>query len=343
MKILVTGGAGFIGSNFILYMMAKYPDIQIVNLDKLTYAGNLDNLKSVENDPRYKFVQGDICSTKDVKLAMEGVNKVVHFAAESHVDRSISDPAVFIKTNVLGTQVLLDQAKESGVERFHHVSTDEVFGALPLDNPEKRFSEKTPYAPHSPYSASKAGSDHLVRAYFDTYGLPITISNCTNNYGPFCFPEKFMPLFITNAMQNKPLPIYGKGLAVRDWLFVTDHASAIDEILNKGKEGETYCIGGDSERNGVQVADTILKILDKPESLKTYVTDRPGHDMRYAMDHSKISEELGWQPSVTFEEGIQKTINWYKENEDWWRRIISKEYLDTNREQANKNIEIPKL
>lgn len=339
MKILVTGGAGFIGSNFILYMMEKYPDYKIINLDKLTYAGNLENLKKVEGNPKYSFIHGDICKKDDVTKAMTGCDAVVHFAAESHVDRSITGPAIFVETNVVGTQTLLDVTRELGVKRFHHVSTDEVFGALPLDDPAAKFTEETPYSPRSPYSAAKAGSDHLARAYFETYGLPITISNCTNNYGPLHFPEKVIPLFITNAMQDKPLPIYGKGLAVRDYLYVTDHCSAIDLILHKGKVGETYCIGGDSEKNGLEVADTILKSLDKSETLKTYVEDRKGHDMRYAIDHSKISTELGWQPTVTFEEGIKKTIDWYKENEDWWKRIISKEYLDSNRKQANQIIQ----
>ena len=336
MKILVTGGAGFIGSNFILYMMEKYPDFEIVNLDTLTYAGNLENLKSVENNPNYSFVHGDICNTDDVKKAMAGCDWVVHFAAESHVDRSITGPAVFVKTNVIGTQVLLDVAKELEVERFHHVSTDEVFGTLSLENKSQLFTQNTPYSPRSPYSASKAGSDHLVRAYIETYGLKATISNCTNNYGPYHFPEKVIPLFITNAEQDKPLPIYGSGKAVRDYLYVTDHCSAIDAILHKGKIGETYCIGGDSEKNAMEVADAILKALNKPDTLKTFVEDRKGHDMRYAMDHTKISKELGWQPSVTFEEGIKKTVDWYEKNRDWWERIISKEYLDTNRAQSNK-------
>lgn len=336
MKLFVTGGAGFIGSNFILYMLEKYPEYQIVNFDKLTYAGNLENLSSVEANPNYSFVQGDICDREAVTSAMQGCDWVVHFAAESHVDRSITGPAIFVQTNVVGTQVLLDAAKELGIKRFHHVSTDEVFGALPLEKPEIMFTEETPYAPRSPYSASKAGSDHLVRAYIETYGLPATISNCTNNYGPYHFPEKAIPLFITNAFADKPLPIYGQGLAIRDYLYVTDHCSAIDLILHKGTEGETYCVGGDSERNGIQVADSVLKILGKPDSLKTFVTDRPGHDMRYAMDHSKITRELGWEPSVTFEEGMGKTIQWYQTNEEWWKRIISKEYLDTQRAVMNK-------
>lgn len=337
MKILVTGGAGFIGANYILYMMKKYPEYEIVNLDKLTYAGNLETLKGVENNPKYSFIQGDICDREVVTRAMDGCDTVVHFAAESHVDRSITGPAVFVQTNVVGTQVLLDVAKESNIKRFHHVSTDEVFGALPLDNPDERFSESTPYNPHSPYSASKAGSDHLVRAYHDTFGLDTTISNCTNNYGPYQFPEKVIPLFITNALQDKPLPIYGKGLAVRDYIFVTDHCAGIDLIIHKGKAGETYCLGGHAEKNGLEVSDTILKLTEKPDTLKTYVEDRKGHDMRYAIDDSKIRKELGYEPSVSFEEGIRQTIHWYQSNEEWWRRIISKEYLDSNRAQANMN------
>jgi len=338
MKLLVTGGAGFIGSNFVLYMMEKYPEYEIVNLDKLTYAGNLETLKSVENNPKYTFIQGDICDRDQVEKAMEGCDMVVHFAAESHVDRSITGPAIFVQTNVVGTQVLLDVAKDQGIKRFHHVSTDEVFGALELDRLEDKFSETTPYNPHSPYSASKAGSDHLVRAYHDTYGMDVTISNCTNNYGPYQFPEKVIPLFITNALQDKPLPIYGKGLAIRDYIFVIDHCAGIDLIIHNGKAGETYCLGGHAEKNGLDVSDTILKATGKPDTLKTYVEDRKGHDMRYAIDDTKIREELGYEPSVTFEEGIQKTINWYKENEEWWKRIISKEYLDTNRAQANENV-----
>ncbi|MCX6808613.1 MAG: dTDP-glucose 4,6-dehydratase [Candidatus Berkelbacteria bacterium] len=335
--ILVTGGAGFIGSNFIIYMMEKYPEYEIVNFDKLTYAGNLANLRAVENNPKYRFVEGDICDRETVSKAMEGCDAVVHFAAESHVDRSITGPAIFVETNVVGTQVLLDVAKEKNIKRFHHVSTDEVFGSLSLDHPEIRFTEDTPYSPRSPYSASKAGSDHLVRAYIETYGLPATISNCTNNYGPFHFPEKVIPLFVINAMRNMPLPIYGTGKAVRDYLYVTDHCSAIDLILHEGKIGETYCIGGDSEKNGLEVADTILKSLGKPESLKTYVEDRKGHDMRYAMDHGKITKELGWKPSLAFEEGIAETIKWYGENEEWWQTIISGDYLDKNREAANQS------
>ena len=312
MKILITGGAGFIGSNFIIYMMDKYPTYKIVNLDKLTYAGNLENLKSVEKKPNYTFIYGDICNRETVKKAMTGCDLVVHFAAESNVDRSISRPAVFVQTNVVGTEILLETTLELGIKRFHHVSTDEVFGTLPLDNLEEKFNEKTPYSPRSPYSASKAGSDHLVRAYIETYNFPATISNCTNNYGPFQFHEKIITLFITNAFNDKPLPIYGKGKAVRDYLYVLDHCKAIDLIVHKGKIGETYCIGGDSEKNGLEIAETILNLTDKPKSLATFVEDRLGHDMRYAMDHSKITKELGWKPSVSFEEGIKKTIKWYK-------------------------------
>ena len=333
MKILVTGGAGFIGSNFIIYMMEKYPDYKIVNLDKLTYAGNLDNLKSIEKNPNYTFIRGDICDKEIVKKAMTGCDMVVHFAAESHVDRSIDGPAVFVQTNVVGTEILLETALELGIKRFHHVSTDEVFGTLPLDNPEEKFNEKTPYSPRSPYSASKAGSDHLVRAYIKTYNFPATISNCTNNYGLFQFPEKIIPLFIKNALEDKPLPIYGKGQAVRDYLYVIDHCRAIDLIIHKGKIGETYCIGGDSEKNGLEIAETILELLDKPKNLKTFVEDRKGHDMRYAMDHSKITNELGWKPSVSFEEGIKKTIEWYKTNKLWWQKIISKKYLNYNKKK----------
>ncbi len=294
--------------------MDKYPDYNIVNLDKLTYAGNLANLKSVENIPKYIFIRGDICDKETVKKAMKGCDIVVHFAAESHVDRSITGPSVFVETNVIGTEVLLEVAKELNIKRFHHVSTDEVFGTLSLDNLKEKFNESSPYSPRSPYSASKAGSDHLVRAFIETYDFPATISNCTNNYGPFQFPEKIIPLFITNALNNKPLPIYGAGLAIRDYLYVIDHCIAIDLILHKGKLGETYCIGGDSEKNGLEIADTILNLLNKPTTLKTFVKDRKGHDMRYAMDHSKITKELGWKPTVTFEEGIEKTIEWYRAN-----------------------------
>ena len=309
MKILVTGGAGFIGANFIMYMMEKYPDYRFVNLDKLTYAAN-DFMKYQGGD-RYLFIQGDICDKEKVRMAMQECDMVVHFAAESHVDRSITGPTIFVETNVLGTEVLLEIALELGIKRFHHVSTDEVFGSLSLDNPDERFNEETPYKPHSPYSASKAASDHLVRAFFDTYKLPITISNCSNNYGPLQFPEKIIPLFIKNASQDKPLPIYGKGLAVRDYLYVTDHCKAIDLILHNGIPGETYCVGGDSEMNGLEIAATILEAMNKPQDLLTFVEDRKGHDMRYAIDHSKITRDLGWVPSVNFKQGIEKTLDYY--------------------------------
>jgi dTDP-glucose 4,6-dehydratase len=314
MKILVTGGAGFIGSNFIVYMLEKYPAYRIVNLDNLTYAGNLENLKSVKQNPNYTFIKGDICDKEIVTKAMRECDLVVHFAAESHVDRSINDPDAFIKTNVLGTGILLGVARELNIKKFHHISTDEVFGTLPLENKNEKFNEETPYSPRSPYSASKASADHLVRAYIETYNFPATISNCTNNYGPRQFPEKIIPLFIKNALENKPLPIYGQGQAVRDYLYVEDHCKAIDLIIHKGKIGETYCIGGDSEKNGVEIADTILELLEKPKTLKIFVEDRKGHDMRYGMDHAKITRELGWTPSVTFAEGIKKTIEWYKIN-----------------------------
>ncbi|TSC92873.1 MAG: dTDP-glucose 4,6-dehydratase [Candidatus Berkelbacteria bacterium Licking1014_7] len=324
-KILVTGGAGFIGSNFILYMLKKYPSYQIVNLDKLTYAGNIANLALLKNEPRYKFIKGDICAYKTVKEAICGCNWVVNFAAESHVDRSINGPAIFIKTNIVGTQILLDVAKKENIERFHHISTDEVFGALPL-NCKVKFCENTCYNPRSPYSASKASSDHLVRAYFETYQLSVSISNCSNNYGPYQFPEKIIPLFITNALQNIPLPIYGRGRAVRDYLYVADHCRAIDLILHRGEVGETYCIGGDAEKNGIEIANTILGQLKKPLSLKTFVADRPGHDMHYAINHNKITTELKWQPKVSFGDGISRTIEWYRKNQHWWRKLVKNNF-----------------
>jgi len=325
MKLLVTGGAGFIGSNFIKYILNKYPDYSVVNLDILTYAGNLENLKEAKNNPGYKFVKGDICDRELADSLVKDIDAIVHFAAESHVDRSILDASPFIKTNVLGTQVLLEAARAKDV-RFHHVSTDEVFGSLgPDDEP---FNENTPYGPRSPYSASKAASDHLVRAYFHTHNLPITISNCTNNYGPYQFPEKFIPLFVTNLLEGKKVPLYGDGLNVRDWLYTEDHCRAIDAVLHRGKIGETYCVGGNCEKTNIEIAKTILKLLDKDESSIEPVKDRLGHDRRYAMSIKKISEELGWQPEVNFEEGLQKTIEWYKNNENWWQKIKSGEYLD---------------
>jgi len=321
MKLLVTGGAGFIGSNFILYWLKKYPQDKIINLDKLTYAGNLENLKSIEKNPNYEFVQGDICDPKLVNSLTEKVDTIVHFAAESHVDRSIFDPAPFIKTNIEGTYVLLESAFKNKVKRFHHISTDEVFGALELNSTIK-FNDLSPYNPHSPYSASKASSDHLIRAYFDTYQLPITISNCSNNFGPYQFPEKLIPLAITNIIEGKKVPIYGDGLYVRDWLYVEDHCKAIDLILNKGKIGETYLVGGLTEDvSNLEIIKKILKIMGKDESEIEYVKDRPGHDRRYAVDWSKINKKLGWKPDYGFDEYLEQTISWYKNNQEWWRRI----------------------
>ncbi len=321
MKLLVTGGAGFIGSNFILYWLKKYPNDKIINLDKLTYAGNLENLRSVEKNPNYEFIRGDICDPKLVNSLTEKVDTIVHFAAESHVDRSIVDPAPFIKTNIEGTYVLLEAALRNKVKKFHHVSTDEVFGALELNSKEK-FNDTTPYNPHSPYSASKASSDHLVRAYFDTYELPITISNCSNNFGPLQFPEKLIPLAITNLMEEKKVPVYGDGLYVRDWLYVEDHCRAIDLILQKGKVGETYLVGGLTEDiPNIEIVKRILKIMGKDETQIEYVKDRPGHDRRYAVDWSRINQELGWKPEHNFDEYLKITVDWYKNNQEWWKKI----------------------
>jgi dTDP-glucose 4,6-dehydratase len=324
MKLLVTGGAGFIGSNFIHYWLKKYPEDQIVNLDLLTYAGNLENLSELENNKNYKFIKGDICDKDLVNSLVKDADTIVHFAAESHVDRSILDAENFVRTNVLGTYNLLEAAKNNGNKRFHHISTDEVFGHLEPKDPA--FNEGTPYAPRSPYSASKAASDHLVRAYFSTYGLPITISNCSNNYGPYQFPEKLIPLFITNLVEGKKVPVYGDGMNVRDWLYVEDHCEAIDLIIKKGKIGETYCVGGNSEKPNIEITKKILELLCRDENWIEYVKDRPGHDRRYAIDFSKIKNELGWEPKVNFEAGLQKTIEWYKNNEDWWKNIKSGDY-----------------
>lgn len=325
-QILVTGGAGFIGANFILYMLEKYPDTHIVNLDALTYAGNLENLKEVERNKNYTFIKGDITGPEVVAKAIKGCDIVVHFAAESHVDRSILEPATFIKTNVLGTQILLDAALKEGVKRFHHVSTDEVYGALPLDTKDK-FSETTSYDPHSPYSAAKAASDHLVRAYGDTFRLPFTISNCSNNYGPYQFPEKLIPLAISNLAEGEKVPVYGDGLYVRDWLYVTDHCEAIDLILEKGKEGETYLIGGLTEDvTNIELIKMLIKIMGKDESSIEYVKDRPAHDRRYAVDWTKINSELGWKPKHDFEQGIKDTVSWYLANKEWWQNIKSGDY-----------------
>jgi dTDP-glucose 4,6-dehydratase len=326
MKLLVTGGAGFIGANFILYWFKKYPNDKIVNLDRLTYAGNLENLKAIEKNSNYEFVQGDICNPKLINSLTEKVDVIVHFAAESHVDRSILDPAPFIKTNIEGTYVLLEAALRNKIKKFHHVSTDEVFGALELNSKEK-FNDFTSYNPHSPYSASKASSDHLVRAYFDTYQLPTTISNCSNNFGPYQFPEKLIPLAITNLIEGKKVPVYGDGLYVRDWLYVEDHVRAIDLILQRGKAGETYLVGGLTEDiSNIEIIKRILKIMEKDENQIEFVKDRPGHDRRYAVDWSKINKELGWKPERNFDEYLTLTINWYKNNQDWWKRIKTGEY-----------------
>ncbi len=330
MKILVTGGAGFIGGNFVHHMVNKYPEDQIINLDLLTYAGNLETLKPVEDKPNYKFVRGDIADRDFVMdlFDRERPDFVVNFAAESHVDRSITDPGVFVRTNVMGTQVLLDASKEYGVKRYHQVSTDEVYGDLPLDRPDLFFHEDTPLHTSSPYSSSKASADLFVLAYERTYGLPVTISRCSNNYGPYHFPEKFIPLIISRALADEKIPVYGKGNNVRDWLHVSDHCEAIDLILRQGKPGEVYNVGGHNEKTNLEVVKTILAALDKPESLIEFVTDRLGHDLRYAIDPTKLETELGWKPKYTFETGIRQTIDWYLENREWWENIISGDYAD---------------
>ena len=320
--LLVTGGCGFIGSNFIRHMLARYQEYRIINFDALTYAGNLDNLEGIE-DLRYELVRGDITSATDVAAVMKKTQAVVHFAAESHVDRSIEGPEVFARTNMLGTQVLLDHARANGLERFIHVSTDEVYGSL---GKEGYFTESTPLAANSPYSASKAGSDLLVRAYYHTFGFPAIITRCSNNYGPYQFPEKLIPLMISNALEDKPLPVYGDGMNVRDWLYVGDHCQAIDVVLHRGRAGEVYNIGGNNEWHNIDIVKLILKELGKPESLIKYVNDRLGHDRRYAIDASKIKRELGWEPSVKFEAGIKSTIDWYLKNKTWISRIKSGAY-----------------
>lgn len=324
MKLLVTGGAGFIGSNFVIYMLQNHPDYHIVNVDALTYAGNLENLKSIKDNAQHTFVKADITDVDAIdSLFSQGIDVVVNFAAESHVDRSILDPGVFVKTNVLGTQVLLDAAKKYGVTKFVQVSTDEVYGTLGATG---LFTEETPLTPNSPYSASKAGGDLLVRAYHETFDLPVNITRCSNNYGPFQFPEKLIPLMISRALADQALPIYGDGLNIRDWLYVEDHCSAIDLVIHKGVNGEVYNIGGNNERTNIHIVQTILQELGKPESLMSYVQDRPGHDRRYAIDPNKIMNELGWKPKHTFETGIKETIQWYLSNKEWWTRIQNGEY-----------------
>lgn len=328
MTIIVTGGAGFIGSNFIFHMLSEHPDYRIVCIDKLTYAGNLSTLAPVMEAPNFRFCKLDICDREGVYGLFEEEHPdiVVNFAAESHVDRSIEDPSIFLQTNIIGTSVLMDACRKYGNIRYHQVSTDEVYGDLPLDRPELFFTEETPIHTSSPYSSSKAGADLLVQAYNRTFGLPTTISRCSNNYGPYHFPEKLIPLMIINCLHDKPLPVYGEGLNVRDWLYVEDHCKAIDLVIHKGRIGEVYNIGGHNEMKNIDIVKLIVHALGKSEDLITYVTDRKGHDLRYAIDPTKIHNELGWLPETKFADGIQKTITWYLENKDWWEPIISGEY-----------------
>ena len=330
MNILVTGGAGFIGSNFVYYMLNKHPDYRIVCIDKLTYAGNMETLRSAMGNENFRFFKGDITDRDAVNglFEEEKFDAVINFAAESHVDRSIEDPSVFLKTNILGTQVLLDAARKFGNIRYHQVSTDEVYGDLPLDRPDLFFTEETPIHTSSPYSASKASADLLCMAYYRTYSLPVTISRCSNNYGPYHFPAKLIPLMIINALKGKDLPVYGEGLNVRDWLYVEDHCKAIDMILHNGRIGEIYNIGGHNERTNIAVVKTILSLLGKDEKNIKYVKDRPGHDMRYAIDPTKIRDELGWFPETSFDNGIRQTVEWYLNNTEWWERIINGEYMN---------------
>lgn len=325
MKILVTGGAGFIGSNFIQYWLAKHPEDEIINFDLLTYAGHLESLVSVKDNPHYSFVKGDITDPVAVDAVVSQVDGIIHFAAESHVDRSILDPLIFTRTNIIGTQILLEAAKKYGIKKFHHVSTDEVFGALPLDS-DTKFDESTPYNPHSPYSASKAASDHIVRAYFDTFGVPVTITNCSNNFGPYQDPEKFMPRMITNLLSGEKVKVYGDGKYVRDWLHVIDHCHAIELVFLNAAPGSTYCAGGmTKDVNNLEVAQKVIKILGKNEDeCIEFVTDRPGHDRRYAVDWSKINKDLGWEPAHDFDTWLEKTVNWYRDNEAWWKPLKEK-------------------
>ena len=326
LRLLITGGAGFIGSNFVRYILREHPDWQVVNLDRLTYAGNLENLKDVKNDNRYRFILGDIADREPMdKLFGQDFDVVVNFAAESHVDRSILDASPFIRTNVQGPQVLLEGARQHRVKLFLQVSTDEVYGSL---GAEGKFNEESPLLPSSPYSASKAAADLLCRAYQRTYGLPVIITRCSNNYGPYQFPEKLIPLTITNALEGKPIPVYGDGLNVRDWIHVEDHCCALDLVIQRGKQGEIYNIGADNERTNLEMVRRILDMVEKPPSLITFVSDRPGHDRRYALDTTKIRRELGWEPKHSFKEALQRTVEWYIENEPWWRRVKSGEYLE---------------
>lgn len=328
MNIIVTGGAGFIGANFVYYELEKHPEDRIICLDALTYAGNLETLEDAMKQPNFRFVKGDIADRELVNNLFEEEHPdiVVNFAAESHVDRSIENPEIFLKTNIMGTQVLMDACRKYGIKRYHQVSTDEVYGDLPLDRPDLFFTEETPIHTSSPYSSSKAGADLLVLAYYRTFGLPVSITRCSNNYGPYHFPEKLIPLMISRALADEPLPVYGKGENVRDWLYVKDHCSAIDLVMRNGRVGEVYNVGGHNERTNLEVVKTILAQLGKPESLITYVTDRPGHDMRYAIDPTKIHTELGWLPETKFDDGIKATIEWYLEHEDWWKNILSGDY-----------------
>ncbi len=331
MKMIITGGAGFIGSNFIFYMRRQHPEYDLICIDKLTYAGNLATLAPILHDPKFKFVKMDIADRKAVYqlFETEKPDVVVNFAAESHVDRSIENPAIFLETNVMGTQVLLDACRKYGIKRYHQVSTDEVYGDLPLDRPDLFFTEQTPLHTSSPYSASKASADLLCNAYHRTYGLPITISRCSNNYGPYQFPEKLIPLMIANCEAEKPLPVYGEGLNVRDWLYVDDHCSAIDLILQGGKEGQVYNVGGHNEKRNIDIVKLIVAATGKSEDLITYVADRKGHDQRYAIDPTFIHNELGWLPETKFENGIEQTIRWYMDNKPWWQNILSGEYQKT--------------
>ncbi|OIO13945.1 dTDP-glucose 4,6-dehydratase [Candidatus Gottesmanbacteria bacterium CG11_big_fil_rev_8_21_14_0_20_37_11] len=327
MKLLITGGAGFIGSNFILYWFRNYPKDKIINLDKLTYAGNLENLTTISSFPNYSFVKGDICDAKLVDSVMDGIDIVVHFAAESHVDRSISSPSEFVSTNVVGTHILLEASVRHKIKRFHHISTDEVFGSLDLNSKDK-FNEETPYNPNSPYSASKAASDHLVRAYFQTYGLPASITNCSNNYGPYQYPEKLIPLTITNILEEKKVPVYGDGQNIRDWLYVEDHCAAIDRVLTMGKPGRTYCVGGcNTEITNLDVVMKILEILGKDKTWVKFVKDRPGHDRKYAVNYKKIQNELGWKPLHNFDAWVYSTVEWYRRNSKWWKKLKQGDYL----------------